>query len=210
MSPEEITETYNVLAEEAPAYTNALVDRAGMAQASLGTLADAVRGGSQTANVGNYTYNRLVRPTVNTLRDQLVVEGITQGMNAQISQALQNAKQNYQNARNAYARRSRGGSTGGGTGGSAGTGDVKFTEEVVSGSNYAPPTEEKAPNAQDYISNASFSNMRPLMGYSRKYPTTVDTDTFSTSFEAYTGGNTNNLDASKKWVQYLESIGYGG
>lgn len=111
MTPDQITETYEVLAPMATDYANANLERAGQAQASYGPLAQAAMGDSQTAGVGNYTYNRLARPAVDTMRDQLIVEGYSAALNKQLSDALNNAKRNYNRA----ARRKSNGGGGGNT-----------------------------------------------------------------------------------------------
>ncbi len=98
MTPDQITETYEVLAPMATDYANANLERAGQAQASYGPLAQAAMGDSQTAGIGNYTYNRLVRPAVDTMRDQLIVEGYSAALNKQLSDALNKAKENYNRA----------------------------------------------------------------------------------------------------------------
>lgn len=98
MTPDQITETYEVLAPMATDYANANLERAGQAQASYGPLAQAAMGDSQTAGIGNYTYNRLVRPAVDTMRDQLIVEGYSSALNKQLSDALNKAKENYNRA----------------------------------------------------------------------------------------------------------------
>lgn len=110
MTPDQITETYEVLAPMATDYANANLERAGQAQASYGPLAQAAMGDSQTAGIGNYTYNRLVRPAVDTMRDQLIVEGYSAALNKQLSNALNKAKENYNRA---ARRQSSGGSYGG-------------------------------------------------------------------------------------------------
>lgn len=112
MSPDQITETYEVLAPMATDYANANLERAGQAQASYGPLAQAAMGGSQTAGIGNYTYNRLVRPAVDTLRDQLIVEGYSASLNKQLSDSLNKARENYNRA---TRRRNNGGGGGGNT-----------------------------------------------------------------------------------------------
>lgn len=114
MSPDQITETYEVLAPMATDYANANIERAGQAQASYGPLAQAAMGDSQTAGIGNYTYNRLVRPAVDTMRDQLIVEGYSNSLNKQLSDTLNKARENYNRA---TRRRSNGGGGGGGTDG---------------------------------------------------------------------------------------------
>lgn len=115
MTPEEISATYEVLAPMSTDYVNANLERAGQAQASYGPLAQAAMGGSQTAGIGNYTYNRLVRPAVDTMRDQLVVEGYSSALNKQLSDTLNKAKENYNRASRRYSLRGSSG-TGGNTG----------------------------------------------------------------------------------------------
>lgn len=112
MTPDQITETYEVLAPMATDYANANLERAGQAQASYGPLAQAAMSDSQTAGIGNYTYNRLVRPAVDTLRDQLIVEGYSNSLNKQLSDTLNKARENYNRA---TRRRSNGGGGGGDT-----------------------------------------------------------------------------------------------
>lgn len=114
MTPDQITETYEVLAPLATDYANANLERAGQAQASYGPLAQAAMGDSQTAGIGNYTYNRLVRPAVDTMRDQLIVEGYSAALNKQLSDSLNAAKNNYSRAASRYS--SGGGGTAGGDG----------------------------------------------------------------------------------------------
>lgn len=101
-TPQDIIETYEVLAPMATDYANANLERAGQAQASYGPLAQAAMGGSQTAGIGNYTYNRLVRPAVDTMRDQLIVEGYSAALNKQLSDSLNEAKKNYNRAARRY------------------------------------------------------------------------------------------------------------
>lgn len=103
MSPDEIAATYEVLAPMSTDYANANLERAGQAQASYGPLAEAAMGGSRTAGIGNYTYNRLVRPAVDTMRDQLIVEGYSAALNKQLSDTLRQAQQNYSRAARNYA-----------------------------------------------------------------------------------------------------------
>ena len=109
MTPEEISATYEVLAPMSTDYANANLERAGQAQASYGPLAQAAMGDSQTAGIGNYTYNRLVRPAVDTMRDQLIVEGYSSALNKQLSDTLNKAKENYNRASRRYSLRGTGG-----------------------------------------------------------------------------------------------------
>ena len=205
MTPEEIESIYTVLAEEAPAYANALIDRAGAAQSSIGTLANAVKGGSQTANVGNYTYNRLARPVVDTTRDQLIVEGLSQSMDARMSNALKAARNNYQNAVNAYNRRS------------SGSGTSSNNKEETTGSVQVEVTEEeKIPDQPTATGNGltqggyNFGGSSNLPGQTGKYPTYVDAPTFSTDMNTKFGNIQDPIRRAQEWVNYLYSIGYGG
>lgn len=125
MTPDQITETYEVLAPMSTDYANANIERAGQAQASYGPLAQAAMGGSQTAGIGNYTYNRLVRPAVDTMRDQLIVEGYSAALNKQLSDSLNAARNNYSRAASRY-------SSGGTSGSSANSnGVVKIEDELL-------------------------------------------------------------------------------
>ena len=65
---------------------------------SLGPLAAATMGESRTANLGNYTYNRLLRPQVDTMRDEILVQGYTDALNKMLSDSLSAARKNYQNS----------------------------------------------------------------------------------------------------------------
>lgn len=123
MTPDQITETYEVLAPMATDYANANLERAGQAQASYGPLAQAAMGDSQTAGIGNYTYNRLVRPAVDTMRDQLIVEGYSNSLNKQLSDTLNKARENYNRA---TRRRNNGGGGGGG-----GTDGITIEDELI-------------------------------------------------------------------------------
>ena len=98
LTPQAIADVYEVLAPMATDYANANLERAGQAQASYGPLAQAAMGDSQTAGIGNYTYNRLVRPAVDTMRDQLIVEGYSAALNKQINDSLNAARNNYNRA----------------------------------------------------------------------------------------------------------------
>lgn len=107
MDNSEITQIYETLAPMAGQYANAQAEQIGQAQQSMGPLAAATMGQSQTAGLGNYTYNRLMRPQVDVMRDEILVEGYRNKLN----QALSNA---YKTAQRNYNRRSSGGGGGGG------------------------------------------------------------------------------------------------
>lgn len=144
-TPQDIAEIYNVLAPMSTDYANANIERAGQAQSSYGPLAQAAMGNSQTAGIGNYTYNRLVRPTVDTMRDQLIVSGLSTALNKQISDSLNAARENYNRATRRHSR-------GGGGGGDdddekpKGNGNTKidgYGDEQTSGNTYGGAKELK-------------------------------------------------------------------
>lgn len=149
-TPQDIVDIYNVLAPMSTDYANANMERARQAQASYGPLAQAVIGDSQTAGIGNYTYNRLVRPAVDTMRDQLIVSGLSTALNKQISDSLNKARENYNRATRRHNR--SGGGGGGGGGGDdgdeepSGNGNTQidgYGDEQTSGDTYGGAKELK-------------------------------------------------------------------
>lgn len=94
MDQEEITKIYETLAPMAGNYANAQAEQIGQAQQSVGPLA-ANTMGTTTSGLGNYTYNRLMRPQVDTMRDQILVQGYANQLNNLLSNALNTAKDNY-------------------------------------------------------------------------------------------------------------------
>lgn len=95
MNQEDITQIYETLAPMAGDYANAQAEQIGMAQQSMGPLAAATMGQSRTAGLGNYTYNRLMRPQVDTMRNEIRVQGYANQLNRLLSDALNNARNNY-------------------------------------------------------------------------------------------------------------------
>lgn len=117
MEQNDITQIYETLAPMAGQYANAQAEQIGQAQRSMGPLAANTMGQSQTAGLGNYTYNRLMRPQVDVMRDEILVEGYRNKLN----QALSNA---YRTAQRNYNRRASGGGGGGGGGATGTDGDT--------------------------------------------------------------------------------------
>ena len=145
-TPQDIVDIYNVLAPMSTDYANANIERAGQAQASYGPLAQAAMGNSQTAGIGNYTYNRLVRPSVDVMRDQLIVSGLSTALNKQISDSLDKARENYNRAARRYNRRKSGGGGDGDDGDDKPTGNGNtqidgYGDEQTSGDTYGGATE---------------------------------------------------------------------
>lgn len=94
-TPDSIREITEILAPQAGNYTNAVTEQIGQAQQSMGPLAAATMGQSRTAGLGNYTYNRLVRPQVDVMRDEILVEGYRNQLNRALSDAYNTARRNY-------------------------------------------------------------------------------------------------------------------
>ena len=99
-TPESIREVAEVLAPQAKNYINAIGEQVGQAQQSMGPLAAQVMGESKTAGVGNYTYNRLARPQVDAMRDQILVQGYTDALNKMLSNSLRSARDAYNKSGN--------------------------------------------------------------------------------------------------------------
>lgn len=103
MTPEEIIEAYDVLVQEGNQYAAQEAAKVGNSQRSLGRLAEAVASPSgQTSGLANYTYNRLLRPTVDTLAASLTTTGLSQGMDRYLKDQLMAAKNAYEDAKNNY------------------------------------------------------------------------------------------------------------
>lgn len=94
MKQEDITEIYETLAPMAGDYMNAQAEQIGAAQQSMGPLA-ANTMGATTSGLGNYTYNRLMRPQVDVMRDQILVQGYANQLNRALSDRLNAARNKY-------------------------------------------------------------------------------------------------------------------
>lgn len=94
MEQNDITQIYETLAPMAGQYANAQAEQIGQAQQSMGPLA-ANTMGTTTAGLGNYTYNRLMRPQVDVMRDEILVEGYRNRLNRALSDAYNTARKNY-------------------------------------------------------------------------------------------------------------------
>lgn len=131
MSPSELESVYNDLSQVPQQTAEQAIGQLGQQQAAQGPSAAAM-GASGGYGIGNYTYNRLVDPTVQQLSTQLVSTGRSQALNRAISLALSQAQENYRNAYNSYANRPSGGGGGGnGGGGNGGNGTITGVDETV-------------------------------------------------------------------------------
>lgn len=103
MSPEEIMDAYNVVIEDLQTNTANRAAAIGNSQRSLGTLAERVASPSgQTSGLANYTYDRTMRPVIDTLSASLTTTGKAQGLENLLSSKLREAKNNYENSKNNY------------------------------------------------------------------------------------------------------------
>ena len=103
MTPDEIMQAYEVVAQDVRNRTAQDAAMIGNSQRSLGTLAERVASPSgQTSGLANYTYNRLLRPTVDTATTALITQGRAQALQTDLTNKLLAAKQNYEDAKNAY------------------------------------------------------------------------------------------------------------
>lgn len=130
MTPDEIIEAYNVLAQNVNDNAAQEAARIGNAQRSLGTLAERVASpANQTYGLANYTYDRVMRPTVDATAKSLAVQGLAAGLETTLSDALRAAKSRYDNARaSAVAGSGGSGGTAGGTNGNSGGTEVTDVE----------------------------------------------------------------------------------
>lgn len=129
MTPDEIIEAYNVLSQNVQDNTAQEAARIGNAQRSLGTLAERVASPSgQTSGLANYTYDRTMRPVVDSTSKALVTQGLAQGLQTNLTDALRAAKNRYEDARNRATAGSGGGSGGGTTGGNNGDNTTEVTD----------------------------------------------------------------------------------
>lgn len=131
MSPSELESVYNDLSQVPQQTAEQAIGQLGQQQAAQGPSAAAM-GASGGYGIGNYTYNRLVDPTVQQLSTQLVSTGRSQALNRAISLALAQAQENYRNAYNSYANRPSGNGGGGGNNGNNGNGNITGVDETVS------------------------------------------------------------------------------
>lgn len=138
MTPDEINQVYDSLAETLPAEAQAITQDIGAAEAAKGASLGQRIGVSQPEGfgIGAYNYNRLMAPRVASLADSLVVQGRQEAFKAGVEQAIKEAQEQYNNAKTEYgkrqaarraaaaaaaARRASGGGGGGGGGVAAGS-----------------------------------------------------------------------------------------
>lgn len=103
MSPEQIIDDYNNAAQVLNTYVANEAAKIGNSQRSLGTLASRVASPTgQTSGLANYTYNRTLRPVVDSLTTNLITTGKAQALENKLAAELRAAKNNYENSKNNY------------------------------------------------------------------------------------------------------------
>lgn len=129
-TPEEIIQAYDNAANILNEYTAQEAAKIGNSQRGLGTLAERVASPSgQTSGLANYTYNRTLRPTVDSLAASLTTTGKAQALENKLNAELRAAKNRYEDAKNAYTVASTTPSSTGGSG-SGSSRDIDFGAEV--------------------------------------------------------------------------------
>lgn len=98
MNPDTIRETYEVLANEIPAAAAIEEARISGAQQGIGRLASAVSTNAGGNNL--YTYNRFTRPAVDSLRDQMVMQGQVSGLSKYLTDLQNQLQLDLRNAQN--------------------------------------------------------------------------------------------------------------
>ena len=110
MTPDEINEAYKVLAQNVNDNAAQEAARVGNAQRSLGTLAERVASpANQTYGLANYTYDRTMRPVVDSTARALATQGLASSLEQSLTDALRAAKNRYEDARNSSYAKSAGG-----------------------------------------------------------------------------------------------------
>ena len=110
MNPDQIIEAYKVVAQDVQNRAAEQAARVGNAQRSLGTLAERVASPSgQTYGLANYTYNRAMRPTVDSTAASLTTTGYANALENNLKTNLREAKNRYEDAKNRYTVASAGG-----------------------------------------------------------------------------------------------------
>ena len=164
---------------------------------NLGTAIPSNLGG--LGGAGSYFTSRYQTPQTNNTVANLRSVAQAQALNEAMSNKLAQAKERYNQAYRKYQLKARRATVGG-------------TNSTNGNVSYSPTDVDKVdkPDVKDYISDGyTFSRFGSLFGQTGQYPLTVDTPVYSTTYELFS----NTADPVKKaqeWVDFLNSIGYGG
>ena len=184
MTPQEIQSVYDSLSQVPQQAADQSIGEIGASQAAQGPSAAAM-GASGGSGIGNYTYNRLVDPTVQQLRTQLVTEGRSQALNRALNLALQQAQERYRNASNTYANTPSGG------GGAVMNGTITGVDETVSTTG-DPPSAFTEKQQLDMINSLAHDDPVKMVEMSLKYG--WDPDKISEMNKKYYGGQNSYFD----------------
>lgn len=167
---------------------------------NLGTAVPSNLGG--LGGSGSYFNTRYQTPQTNAVVADLRAAAQAQALNDVMNNELAQAQQRYNNAYKAYRKRVNSNPT---------TTDTDPSKEGGTKYEGKDIPDMDRPDISDYISDGyNFSNMGNLFGESKQYPLTVDTPTTSTSYYDYTRDIKDPQQRSRAWLDYLDSIGYGG
>lgn len=204
MSPSELESVYNDLSQVPQQTAEQAIGQLGQQQAAQGPSAAAM-GASGGYGIGNYTYNRLVDPTVQQLSTQLVSTGRSQALNRAISLALSQAQENYRNAYNSYANRPSGNGGGGGGGGDGGNGTITGVDETVSTTG-DPASAFTEKQKLDMINSLAYDDKLKMIELATKYG--WDANKISELNKKYYGSKNSYYDAGNNKAGI--SANYGG
>lgn len=103
MSPDERIAAYDEAVQVLNNYTAQEAAKIGNSQASLGLMAERLaRPSGTTSGLANYTYDRTLRPTIDSLSASLTTTGRSQALEKQLYDAITAAKNRYEDAKNKY------------------------------------------------------------------------------------------------------------
>lgn len=170
---------------------------------NLGTAVPSNIGG--LGGSGSYFNARYQTPQTNSMIADLKATAQAQALSDAMNKAVAQAKQRYNKAYKAYAKRNSGVSNY-----NMAYPDMVNPDVIYNPDDGIPPIDPGDPNASDYISSGyQFYNEGNLPGQTGKYPLTVDTPRFSTSYRDRQKSGDAIKDA-QDWIDYLHSIGWKG
>lgn len=198
MSPEERIQEYQQAVDVLNNYVAQEAAKIGNSQASLGLMAERVaRPSGTTSGLANYTYDRTLRPTIDTLAANLSTQGYSAGLNKQLSDAILAAKQRYEDAKNKYTVAST-------TPRTTGTSSLGIDTNSGSGSGnvstYQPGAGQIIP-VTDFVSD--YQDPNTGQWYQLNSPRAIDADIISNKIEFRNPTNGRVINANGKEFIYI-------
>lgn len=215
MSPEERVQAYQEAVDVLNNYVAQEAAKIGNSQASLGTMAERVaRPSGMTSGLANYTYNRTLRPTIDTLAANLTTQGYSAGLNKQLSDAIMAAKQRYEDAKNAYTVASttpKTTSTGGGgwteSMGSPKAGETAPEAPATQGATNQTVATNNAINAMNQFAALTGGGQMQEPPIGTRFSYTLNGDTHTGYVYAGQGGEIDGMSFTKSGLNnYLNNI----